>query len=128
MNSYIKIFGPPYLEAIKELEKMAIDLPEVCIMDFVISSDISPKLAKELGGYSEESSKIVSEYFFKTLSTRVPVERCQTIISKSGVSLDGYDFVFEWPRKPTRKQIEDLVERIDEALAPLGVMYTINTK
>lgn len=31
MISYIKIFGPPVLEAIVELEKIAINMPEVCI-------------------------------------------------------------------------------------------------
>jgi len=35
-RSYIKIFGRPILEAIRELEKLAVDMPEVCIMDYVI--------------------------------------------------------------------------------------------
>lgn len=128
MNSNIKVLGPPLLKAIRELEKVAIDMPEVCIMDFVISSEISPSLAKDLGGYSVESRELVSGYFFRGTRTRIPVERCQTIISKSGVNLGEYDFRFEWTKKPSVKQFEDLVGRIDVALAPLGVMYTIATK
>jgi len=128
MNSYIKVFGPPLLKAIRELEKIAIDMPEVCIMDHVISTGISPSLAKDLGGYSVESNNLISDYFFRETGTSIPVERCQTIISKSGVSLGGYDFRFEWSEKPSLDQIEDLIKRIDVALAPLGVKYTITTK
>ncbi len=40
MKSYIKIYGPPILEAIKALEKLAIDTPEVCIMDPIIHSQM----------------------------------------------------------------------------------------
>ena len=50
MRSYIKVYGPPILEAIKELEKLAIDMPEVCIMDCVIARDLSPQITRELGG------------------------------------------------------------------------------
>jgi hypothetical protein len=128
MKSYIKILGPPLLKSIKELEKMAIDMPEVCIMDWAISSEISPSLAKDLGGYSDESNDLVGEYFFRGTRTRIPVERCNTIISRSGVNLGEYDFYFEWLKKPSVKQVEDFIERIDEILAPLGVMYAISTK
>ena len=47
MISYIKIYGPPLLKAIKALEKIAVDMPEVCIMDnqikleFTLESDES---------------------------------------------------------------------------------------
>jgi len=128
MNTYIKVLGPPLLKTIKELEKVAIDMPEVCIMDFIISSEIPQSLAKDLGGYFIESRELVSDYFFRGTSTRIPIERCHTIISKSGVNLGDYDFYFEWAKKPSVKQIEDLVERIDVALAPLSVIYTITTK
>ena len=55
-------------------------------------------------------------------------ERCDTLISKSGESLGEYDFFFEWFTKPTVAQVEDLIEKIDEVLAPLGVKYTLTTK
>jgi len=50
MRSCIKIYGPPILEAIRELEKVAVDMPEVCIMDYVIQKDLSPRIARDLGG------------------------------------------------------------------------------
>ena len=50
MRSYIRIYGPPILEAIKELEKLAVDMPEVRVMDQFIQKDLSPKLATEIGG------------------------------------------------------------------------------
>jgi hypothetical protein len=55
-------------------------------------------------------------------------ERCGTIISKSGESVGEYDFYYEWFKKPNVTEIESLIEKIDEALTPLGVRYTITTK
>lgn len=40
--SYIKIYGPPHLKAIRALEKIAIDMPEVCILDTVIERSPRP--------------------------------------------------------------------------------------
>jgi len=60
MRSYIKIYGPPISKAIKELEKLAIGMPEVCIMDYVIASDISPSIAKELDA-SKVSASLCKE-------------------------------------------------------------------
>jgi hypothetical protein len=44
------------------------------------------------------------------------------------MTLGEYDFVFEWTSKPSLKKIEDLIERVDEALAKVGVMYTMTTE
>ena len=38
MRSYIKVYGPPLLKAVKTLEKLAIDVPDVCIMDTLIEA------------------------------------------------------------------------------------------
>lgn len=35
---------------------------------------------------------------------------------------------FEWYVKPKREQIDDLIERIDEAMIKIGCMYTITTE
>lgn len=37
--------------------------------------------------------------------------------------LGDYDFFFEWYKNPKRAEIDDLMRRIDEALAPLGCRY-----
>lgn len=130
MKSYVKIFGPPLLKAIKTLEKIAVDMPEVCIMDTTIAADIGvPQMGMSVMGMTEstlDSQEGVLKFFGG--EGVISEERCDTIISKSGESLGEHDFFFEWFTKPTMKQVEDLIERIDEALAPLGVKYTITTK
>ena len=129
MRSYIKIYGPPVLEAVRELEKLAIGMPEVCIMDYVIAHDISQSVAAEL-----DVSKVSAEggsvpgFFMQRTGVVLPVERCHSIISKHGQKLGEYDFFFEWFEEPEGSQLNELIRRIDEALKPLGCLYTITTK
>jgi hypothetical protein len=116
MKSYVRIYGPPLLKALKALEKLAIDVPEVCIMDTMIESSMPQFNAKE---------GIMN--YFSTVGG-IPEKRCESIISKSGVKLGEADFVFEWFKEPNVEQINILIEKIDEALGPLGVQYTITSK
>jgi len=130
MISYVKIYGPPLLKAIKTLEKVAIGMPEVCIMDTTIMAGLGvPKMGISIMEMTEptlDSQEGILKFFGGQGS--ISEERCDTIISKSGESLGEHDFYFEWFTKPTMKQVEGLIERIDDALAPLGVKYTITTK
>lgn len=114
MRSYIKIYGPPVLKAIQALEKIAISMPEVCIMDLMIE------------GSPPASETEIREYFAPV--TEIPVERCSKIISKSGVKLGEYDFYFEWPKQPSQAELNQLIQKIDRAFTPLGCKYTITTK
>jgi len=114
MKSYIKIHGPPIVKAIKALEKVAVGMPEVCIMS--TSFTVGPPLQGEplvnyFGGPGAISEK-----------------RCDTIISKSGESLGEYDFYYEWFKNPTRDELHSFIEKIDETLTQVGVRYTITTK
>jgi len=128
MISYVKIYGPPLLKALKALQKVAVDMPEVCIMDTTIQAAVG---APEIPG-----SSLAADISFDTAEgvmaflgvDDISEERCDTLISKSGESLGEYDFFFEWFTKPTVAQVEDLIEKIDEVLAPLGVKYTLTTK
>ncbi len=115
MKSYVKIYGPPLMKALKALEKVAIGLPEVCIWNTSLAVAPIP------GGYDG-----VSQYFGNV--DNLSEKRCSTIISKSGESLGENDFFFEWFRDPTRNELHNLIEKIDEALAPLGVKYSLTTK
>jgi len=117
MRSFIKIYGPPVLKAIKELEKIAVDMPEVCIMDTVISQALP--VFRDPEGTMD---------YFSSMPVEITKERCNNIISKSGEMLGEYDFFFEWFTKPTMEQLNSLIGKIDEALAPLGCRYTITTK
>jgi hypothetical protein len=129
MRSYIKIYGPPILEAIRELEKLAVDMPEVCIMDYVIARDLSPEIAKDIGGTTIQSSGgSVPGFFMERTGVVLPVERHHNIISKHGQKLGIYDFFFEWYEKPEMSQLIELIRKIDDALKPLGCLYTITTK
>ena len=122
-TSYIKIYGPPVLKAIRELEKIAVNMPEVCIMDTVMAG--TPDYTNVLSDPDYTSS-----YFSNILgpATELEVERCSTIISKSGEKLGEYDFFYEWFTEPTMEQLNGLIEKIDEALTPLGCRYTITTE
>ena len=129
MRSYIKIYGPPILDAIKELEKVAINMPEVCVMDHFIQSDLSPKVARETGGSAVKTFEDpIAGFFMERTGVVVSVKRCQSIISKHGQKLGEYDFFFEWRKEPETSQLNDLIRKIDDALKPLGCLYTITTK
>ncbi len=49
-------------------------------------------------------------------------------ISDSHQILGEHDLLFEWAEKPTMAKIEQLVERIDEALKGLGCHYSLVTR
>ena len=115
--SYVKIYGPPVLKSIRALEKIAIDMPEVCIMDTLI--------VESTPNFSDPE---YTSTYFSYIPAAIEVERCDTIISKSGQKLGEYDFFFEWFKEPTTDELNNLVEKIDEAIAPIGSRYTITTK
>jgi hypothetical protein len=119
LKSYIKLYGPPVLKAIRELEKISIDMPEVCIMDTV--------LANTGADYTESAREFSTQDYFSPLG-EISIERCDTIISKSGETLGEYDFFFEWFTEPTMEQIEDLIGKVDAALEQVGCKYTITTE
>ncbi len=131
MISYVKIYGPPLLKALKALEKVAIDMPEVCIMDTTIQTAVGAPGIPGAGasyGASDISFDDPSGVMMFLGVDDISVERCNTIISKSGERLGEHDFFFEWFTKPNMAQVEDLIEKIDEVLEPLGVKYTLTTK
>jgi len=119
-TSFVKIYGPPVLKAIKALEKIAVDMPEVCIMDTIISG-----VPDYVSNFSDPG---FTTQYFESLPTTIEYERCSNIISKSGERLGEYDFFFEWFTEPSMEQLNGLIDKIDEALEPLGCKYTITTK
>jgi len=103
------------MKAIKALEKIAIDMPEVCIMDTFIAVQ-QPRF---------DTEEAITEYFSPI--GEITRERCGTIISESGETVGEYDFFFEWFTEPNQDQFNMLIERVDDALSPLGCKYTITT-
>lgn len=137
MRSFIKIYGPPVLDAIRVLEGIAIDVPDVCIMNSVISNEIPRFLSKDIGAGSAPYSRSPtqdpflsdwSKNYFGSKGMAIPVKRCSSIISRSGASLGDYDFYFEWEADPKMDRLFELIEKIDMKLASLGCSYTITTK
>ena len=120
VKSYIKIYGPPVLKAIQALQSLAVDTPEVCIMDTIIANDIR--------SFSGVPVSTLQSYFQQMGVGEISVERCDNIISKSEGVLGEYDFVYDWFAAPSGGQVNDLIAKIDEALEPLGCKYTITTK
>ena len=119
-KSFIKIYGPPILKAIRELEKIAVGMPEVCIMDSIIAGTTDYETIIQDPDYASN--------YFSNVPVEIEYKRCSTIISKSGEELGEHDFFFEWFTEPTMDQLNQLIEKIDEALTPLGCRYTITTK
>lgn len=117
MKSYIKIYGPPLLKALSELEKVAGEMSGIAfyyhyILGFIpIGRSTSAPSDEELLGIGEK---------YKTQS--------KALVSKSGYTLGDFDFFFQWEKEPDGQQLRDLIEKIENALAPLGCKYTITTK
>jgi hypothetical protein len=127
MISYIKVLEPPLLKAIKELEKISFDFPQVCIMDEAIMQNIPKSLARDLGGIVEYTDQVMG-FFYRRTGVKIKIERCKNIISDANETLGEYDFFFEWVEPPNMEQIQDLIKKIDKSLMPLGCFYTITTK
>jgi len=135
MKSYIKIYGPPVLKAIKALEKVAVDMPEVCIMDSLISvgiprilaSDVSSAPVRDMSSV-DRSFEVWTRRYLNSSGIPISGERCKNIISRSGGKLGEYDFFFEWFKEPDSNMLNTLIEKIDQALKPLGCYYKITTK
>ena len=137
MKSYIKIFGPPILKAIRALELIAVDMPEVRIMDTIMVQGMPASIARDVGASPVQTRGTGSLGLYPGGSVRryvsspdivIPVERTISLISDAGESLGDYDFFYEWVHEPTQAQLFELISRIETALTPLGCKYRITTK
>lgn len=126
MKSYVKVIGPPISKTIKALEKIAVEMPEVCIMSRPIEASLGIAGVGYVpsGGSFFNTSDGINTYF----EAEMPEERCNTIISKSGETLGEYDFYFEWFKPPSVDELMILIEKIDDAVEKTGAKYTITTK
>jgi len=130
-RSYIKIYGPHFLQALKALEEISVEIPEVSIMNTIVWREIGERIARGLSKGSPGLITTMAELamnYFDASSIPLSAERSKSIFSKSGDSLGEYDFFFEWSKKPNVEQVYKLIEKIDEGLANLGCKYTITTK
>jgi hypothetical protein len=120
-TSYVKIYGPPVLKAIKALEAVAVDLSKVTEVKFSHKCLPYPNRM-------QSNVRDFEKYLKNMERTYVECYEPVKLISDSHQMLGEYDFLFEWAEKPTMAKIENLVEKIDEALKDLGCHYTLMTK
>ena len=117
--SYIKIYGPPILNAIKALEAVAVDM----------SKATSLKFSHKCLPYPSHGNTRGWDAYVKTMErTYVDCYEPVRLISEGHQQLGEYDFFFDWDKNPSMAQVEELLGKIDEALADLGCYYTITTK
>jgi hypothetical protein len=117
MKSYIKIYGPPILKALDELEKVAGEMHEISFYYHYILGFI-PVGKTTTAPEDEEMLGLGEKYETKS--------KCS--VSKSGYTLGDHDFFFEWAKEPDGEQLRNLIEKIENVLTPLGCKYTITTK
>ena len=125
-RSYVKIYGPPVLSSLRALEKVALEMSKKTTMKYysvmVPSAPYAPADASAYGN-------VMRDYVAGILAdVEMPAEEKVKLISKSGDTLGEYDFFFEWGEEPTMQQVQELIGKIDEALADCGCRYTMTTK
>lgn len=118
MKSYIKIYGPPVLKALDELERIAGEMPGISFYYHYILGFIRVGKSETAPFREEEQLGVGERYEAKSRPS----------VSKSGYTLGDYDFFFEWAREPDGEQLRNLIEKIENVLTPLGCKYTITTK
>jgi hypothetical protein len=125
-RSYIKIYGPPLLKAIRALEKIAVELSKTTTIRHYGILTPSPE------DYLIEGQRDVTSYESQSIrllpQVEMPVNEKVKLISRASDTLGDHDFFFEWGKEPTKQEVEDLIAKIDEALADCGCRYTITTK
>lgn len=122
MKTYVKIYGPPLMEALRELEKIATKMPKITHYHFLVGYT---------GAFSTTSVTMGQPYPPDTafLGTAADAEKVtHPVISKFGHTLGEYDFFFEWKEDPTWDEICGLISNIDKAFTTLGCKYTLTSK
>ena len=121
VTSYVKIYGPPVLKAIRALEAVAVDLSKATGLKFNHRCLPYPDRM-------QSNVRDFEQYLKNMERTYVDCYEPIKLISDSQQMLGEYDFLFEWTEKPTMAKLETLVEKIDEAFKDLGCHYTIVTR
>ena len=121
VRSFVKLYGPPLLRSIKALEGVAVDMSKA--VDVKFSNRCIPYPRARQADSSDWDS-----YLDNMKKMYVDCYQPVRLISKAQEMLGEYDFFFEWAEKPTVKQIEDLLGKIDDALEGKGSYYTITTR
>jgi hypothetical protein len=121
VKSYVRIYGPPLLKAIRALEGVAVEM----------SNKTEVKFSHKCVPYPTRLQSDRTDWNTYLQNLQKTYQDCyepEKIISDASMTLGDYDFVFEWTSKPSITQIEDLIEKVDQALGKVGVLYTLTTE
>ncbi len=121
VKSYVRIYGPPLLKAIRKLEGVAVDLSNKTEIKF--SHKCVPYPTRLQSDKNDWNS-----YLQNLQKTYKDCYEPEKIISDASMTLGDYDFMFEWSSKPPLQQIEELIDQVDKALGEVGVLYTLTTE
>jgi len=119
-KTYIKIYGPPLMKALQALEGVAV----------AMSKENEVKFMHKCVPYPTRMQADTNDWsaYLKNLSnTYVDCYEPQKLISDAKQTLGEHDFMFDWVEKPTVKNLEKLIEKIDTSFQGLGVLYTMTT-
>lgn len=119
--SYIRIYGPPVLKAINALEAVAVEMSKA--VDLKFSHTCIPYPTR-----TQADTRDWNRYLNNMTKMYVDCYEPVKIISEASEMIGDYDFFFEWTSAPTTEQLNNLIEKIDEALDSLGCYYSITTK
>lgn len=119
-KTYVRIYGPPLLKAIKALEGAAVEMSKATKLKF--SHKCMPYPTRMQGDRRDWDN-----YLNNMRKMYVDCYEPQKIISDASATMGDYDFFFEWTEKPTHEQINELIKAVDETLSPLGCLYTLTT-
>ncbi len=120
-KTYVRIYGPPLMKALQALEGVAVEM----------SKEREVKFSHKCIPYPtrlQADNRDWNNYLNNLKNTYVDCYEPAKIISDAHQTLGDQDFMFEWAEKPTLKQLESLIEKVDTALGGLGVHYTLTTE
>ena len=121
VRSYVKIYGPPFIKAVKALEAVAIEMSKT--KDVKFSHKCIPYPTR-----MQSDRNDWDQYIKNMQKLYVDCYEPVRLISDSHQLLGEYDFFCEWTENPKMAQIEGLLENIDKALVGLNCNYTLTTK
>jgi hypothetical protein len=125
LKTYVKIYGPPLMEALDELQKIAAKMPKITQYHFLVAYSGAP-FASYGGTPLGEPNPVDAALVPGSTSTVEKVK--EPLISKSGHTLGEHDFFFEWSEEPTWHEMRELISKIDKAFSRLGCKYTLTSK
>ena len=121
VRSYIRVYGPPLLKAIRALEAIAVEMSKA--VDVKFSHACIPYPSR-----MQSDTRDWNQYLNNMKKMYVDCYEPVKIISNASEMLGDFDFFFEWTGTPTMEQIENLIEKIDNALVELGCYYSVTTE